>query len=312
MTSRRTIAIVNPRSANGATGREWPKIAAAIRELIGPFDEAMTHAPRDATGIARRALSEGYKQVISIGGDGTNNEVANGFFADGAGAPVAPDAVLALVPAGTGGDFRRTFDIPIGLPKCVAHLAGENTRAIDAGRLVCRGYDGSEQRRIFINITSIGIGGEVDEAVNQTTKIFGGFVSFLVGSLRTLARYQNKMVRFRLDDRPWQTERILNLVIANGRYFGGGMHVAPNAQPDDGRFDVIVLGDISLARNLASMRRIYQGTHLGQPQVSTDYARRVEVQSAERVLIDMDGEMPGMLPAVIELLPAAINLKVAG
>lgn len=304
----RSFFVVNPRSANGAVGKEWPRIADLLRSELGSAEFGMTSGPMDAAHIAREALRRGFEMVVSVGGDGTNNEVVNGFF-DEQGRPVSPEAVFGVLCRGTGGDFRKTLKMPMDLKRQVERLKGASAMKADAGRLKFTDHSGAEAVRYFINITSFGIGGLVDEKVNTTTKVFGGKASFMIGTLRAFLEYRNALVTLRIDERPEETVRVNNVAVCNGRYFGGGMWVAPKALLDDGLFDVVIFGDIGLRKFITDGRRIYAGTHLDMDGVRFLRAKRVEARSDERVLLDVDGEQPGRLPAVIEMLEGAIKIK---
>jgi YegS/Rv2252/BmrU family lipid kinase len=305
--------VVNPRSANGAVERRWSELAATIRGELGDFDHGFTTGVGDATRLAREALRAGYEMVVALGGDGTLNEVVNGFF--DADAPINPDAILGQVPAGTGGDFRKTAGIPKEIGAAAAALKGTASVRADVGRLTLVDAAGRPASRHFINIASFGMGGLVDAIVNRSSKALGGKASFFLATARAALRYKNQRVRLTLDGGPPQELAIYNVAIANGRYFGGGMHVAPTARIDDGRFEVVVLGDFSATEAALKIRHLYKGTHLGLPKVSHWQARHVTAEPVDptaQVLLDVDGEQPGALPSTFELLPGAVTLRVPG
>jgi YegS/Rv2252/BmrU family lipid kinase len=289
-------------------GRDWPPIEARLRREIGEFTVSMTGAPGEATSIARKALLEGCDLIVAVGGDGTNNEVVNGFFLDGS--PVNPGAAFGILQRGTGGDFKRTLGLRGDLDEYVAALRGDAVRPIDLGRLTFVDHHGKQAVRYFLNIASFGISGVVDNYVNRS-HLFKGRLAFFVASLRAGIVYKNQLVRLRIDDGPELERRVNTVAVANGRYFGGSMMVAPQAELDDGLFDVVTLGDLTFGDMLALSRRIYQGTHLEMRKVEHVQARRVVAESDEVVLLDVDGEQPGRLPATFELIPAALRLKVA-
>lgn len=311
---KKTVVVVNPRSQNGALGRRWPEIARTIGRELGGFEHVMTEGPRDATRLAREALEGGADTVVAIGGDGTIQEVANGFFTNG-GTPVRPGAALGVIPFGTGGDFRKTIPIPNDLAIAAAILKAGATRTIDVGRLTYRagGRGGDEASCIFVNIASFGIAGLVDQIVNTSSKWMGGAASFFLATARAAVRYKNQRVRIILDDKDDEPLdlTINNVAVANGRYFGGGMHVAPEAALDDGLFDVIAIGDVTTFEMLRNGSKIYRGTHLGMPKVTARKAKKVEARALDdgaEVLLDVDGESLGALPATFEILPAALPL----
>jgi YegS/Rv2252/BmrU family lipid kinase len=311
---KKTVVVVNPRSQNGSLGRRWPEIARTLGRELGGFEHVMTDGPRDATRLTREALGAGAEVVVAIGGDGTIHEVANGFFQDG-GAPVRPGAALGVLPFGTGGDFRKTAGIPNDLAGAAAVLKAGATRTIDVGRLTYRkgGRAGESASCIFVNIASFGIGGLVDQIVNSSSKWMGGTATFFLATVKAAIRYKNQRVRLVLDDKDDEalTLTINNVAVANGCYFGGGMKVAPEAVLDDGILDVVAIGDVTALEMIRDGSKIYRGTHLGLPKVVARKARKVEAQPLDPgadVLLDVDGEAPGALPATFEVLPAALPL----
>jgi YegS/Rv2252/BmrU family lipid kinase len=302
----KTVFVVNPASGNGSTGKRWDELSGRILGLGVEHEALMTHAPGDATDLAARAISEGADTVVAVGGDGTINEVANGFLVEGVD---TSKAALGLLPMGTGGDFRRTVGIPEVFEEAVALIKARRLRAIDAGRIEMTGLDGRPLVRHFVNIADSGIGAVVVERVNRTSKLLGGRVSFQYAAMMTLLSYRPQQVL--VDSAEGHFEGAAqNVVVANGQYFGGSMHVAPRAVPDDGVFDVVVFGDIARFEALRSINDIYSAKHLVNPKVSTWQSAEVRVSSAERVLIDVDGEMCGTLPAVFTVVPKAIQLVV--
>ena len=310
----RTVLVVNPKSQHGTMGRRWPHVARVLRDEIGSFEAVHTQGPGDATRIAREALEAGADRVVAIGGDGTVNEVVNGFF-DGD-RPRAPGAVLGIVPFGTGGDFRRTAGVPLKLHQAAALLASGRTRQVDVGLLELTRRDGGTHTQVFANIASFGISGMVDRLVNDSSKRLGGRVSFLLSTLRATMRYSNQRVRISFDDDAADAlDMTINTVaVANGRYFGGGMFMAPEAELDDGYFDVVAIGDVTRGEALRWGPRIYRGTHLTLDKVSHRRARvvRAEPADGEVVELDVDGETPGILPATFRILPRALSLAAPG
>jgi YegS/Rv2252/BmrU family lipid kinase len=307
------VVIVNPSSQGGALGRKWTDVQRTLRRELGSFEAVMTRAPGEAPRLCREALRSGAGVVAAIGGDGTIHEVANGFFEDGR--PVRPEAALGVVPYGTGGDFRKTARIPRELDAAARVLGRGAARAIDVGLIEFArgGVRGARTTRVFVNIASFGISGLVDKIVNASSKALGGTISFIVGTARAALRYRNQRVRlvYDGDEDDHQELTINNVAVANGRYFGGGMKIAPRARLDDGWFDVVALGDLTTMDFLKNGHRVYAGTHLELPKVSYRRARRVEarpVDPSEDVLLDVDGEAPGALPATFSILPGALKL----
>ena len=282
-----------------------------IKEVFGSFEAELTRESEDATRIAREALRSGCRMIVSVGGDGTLNDVVNGFFQleSGKPVPINPEAVLGIIPRGTGGDFRKTLGIPRDYQEAVTVLRQGNNRQIDLGQLEFMDHRGGKATRIFINIASFGIGGEVDERVNRSSKILGGRISFFRSTLAASLAYRNKKVVLRIDgEKSWEGS-IYNVAVANGQYFGGGMWIAPEASLEDGIFEIVVMGDFGLGDAITGGIRVYEGRHLEHPKVEVFRGKRIEAYSGERVLLDVDGEQPGCLPAVISILPGSIQIR---
>ncbi|HET6613388.1 MAG TPA: diacylglycerol kinase family protein, partial [Kofleriaceae bacterium] len=268
------VIIVNPASQGGALGQKWPEIAARLRRTLGGFEERLTSAGGEATNLARAALDGGADRVVAIGGDGTIGEVAGGFF-DG-NRRVSETAALGIIPFGTGGDFRKTVHIPKDLDRAAEILAADRVRTIDVGHIRFTRDDGTEGERIFINIASCGMSGVVDAYVNESKKRLGGTLSFFMATARASLSYKNQRVRLWFDADSEAVETTIHtLAVANGRYFGGGMMIAPEAEVDDAAFDVVQLGDFSLFEMIKSGHRVYGGTHLALDKVSHRRARSV-------------------------------------
>lgn len=304
-----TVVVVNPASGGGRTGRRWPQLRRTLAEAGVAVEERHTSAPGEAVELTRTALREGFERVVAVGGDGTLNEVLNGYL-DAAGTPVAPGAVLGLLPSGTGGDFRRTAGIPTAPEAAVAVLASGTTRPVDVGRLT---LEAGGAVRHFINIADCGVGGEVVARVNRSSKRAGGTATFLWHSLASVLGFRPRAARVEIDG-VGEEGRYQNVVIANGRYFGGGMCVAPGADLGDGLFDVVLFGDLSRVRSLTGIRRIYAGSHIGQPGIRLLRGRRVRVTPLddEPMRFEMEGEEVGPCPATVTLLPGAVRLCAPG
>lgn len=308
-----TLFIANPNSANGALGRRWKQVETLLREHLGTVHYKFTRGPGDATELTREALRHGYEMIVAVGGDGTINEVTNGFFDEESKSVIDSKAVLGVLPYGTGGDFRRSIHISEVLHDAIGSLKGKKTRQIDVGHLTFTHHDKKPGQRYFINIASCGLSGLVDKYANQSSKVLGGKVSFAIATLRAMREFKPFRAQVQLDDRDIQSVRLQNLVVANGMFFGGGMKIAPDAKLDDGLFDVVFLGPMNMKELVTRGHRVYAGTHTELDYVTVEHARRVTVTpSAEgdpKILLDVDGETPGTLPATFQILPAAIALK---
>ncbi len=303
------VFIVNPRSANGATLRRFERVRGRFAQELGDIEVKLTERPRHASELSRAAVDGGARAVISVGGDGTNNEVVNGFFDDEGHGVGDGTCAFGVVTSGTGGDFRRTFSWSTEPLDDLARLKRFQTRKIDVGRVVFA--DGAA--RTFVNIASFGMSGEVVDVVNHSSKALGAKLSFMLGSVRTMIGHKPQAVRITLDDgESWQDDVTL-VAVANGQYFGGGMWIAPEAKVDDGQFDCVAVSGGGLGFWLREGLKVYGGKHIGLPGVRVSRCKKVRAEplhAGERVLVEIDGEQPGVLPATFEILPGALPLLV--
>ena len=308
----RTCAVVNPNSGSGRTGTIWPAIEVKLNRAIGTVEVAFTDGPMAAKHLTARALQNGAEQIIAVGGDGTVNEVVNGFFRDDR--PINDRAVLALLVTGSGGDFRRTFRMPDDVDAQVERIAAGEARLIDLGKLTFIDHDGGESVRYFDNIASFGLSGAADMAFNRLrfAKKFGAKFAFLWATYTTVITYRNEPVRIQVDDRFDKVVNVNMAAVCNGQFFGGSMWIAPNAKPDDGLFDVIITHDLSTIDVFRGTKKLYKGKHMDEDNVTTLRGRKIvasPTREAKEVLLDVDGEAPGRLPATFEILPNAIFLR---
>jgi diacylglycerol kinase (ATP) len=303
----RPLVIVNPAARNGAVGRSWDTLAGRLSALGIDAETRRTERPGHATELVRAGLREGPRLVVAVGGDGTVNEVVNGFY-DGDDA-IAAGSELAVIPIGTGRDGVRTYGISGKPEKAIALLADGATRTIDLGRATYTSHAGTEESRLFLNIASCGLSGAVAERANRTSKRLGGTPAFLWATIATFAGWKNIPFTVTLDGE--RRELVANnTIVANGRYFGGGMHIAPDARPDDGELDAIIFGDVGRLDLALNMHRLYRGTILRHPKASHRLARAISVETARPLPIEIDGEQPGVTPVRFEVVPAALRLRV--
>lgn len=298
--------IVNPVSANNSTAKEWPMFEKVLQDSGYEFETALTERPGHATELARKALKLGYKTIMSVGGDGTMNEVVNGFFENGQ--SVAEDSRLVVFSRGTGCDFIKALGIKKGIGDLLDILAKNQVKQIDVGSVKFDDADRKRVIRYFLNVADIGIGAETANRVNKHSKRMKGFLSFALGAVSTIILYKNKDFEVVIDDEIVLRERMNSVIVANGNYFGGGMKVAPEAKMDDGVFDIIIFGDLSKPDLIRSFPLIYEGKHLSHPKLKLYRGSKVRVSSGGKGLIEVDGEIPGSDEAEFELLPRALKI----
>ena len=297
--------IVNPEAANGAVGKNWPRIRDFLQAEGARFDAALTEKPGHATQLARQALDDGYRTIVAVGGDGTVNEVINGLVVEGS---VDPEATLGIIPWGTGADFTRMLGIPRDYMEACRHLLRSEPRSVDLGRITCL-REGQEVERYFINAAGLGFDGEVAEIVNRFPKVLGGTITYLTCLLIGLVTYRNKNIELSFDGQPVRG-RVNSVVVCNGRYFGGGMFIAPGAALDDGLFYVVILGNLNKLEVVVNLPRIYKGTHLTHPKVSHFSAKEIHVEAKERMFLQAEGELIGEAPATFRVIPRALKVLV--
>jgi len=307
MGNRRTFVVVNPASGAGKGYRLWDQISSALKRSIGSFDFAFTDHPGHGTSLTRRALRKGYDLIVAVGGDGSINEVVNGFF-EGV-QTISSNAVMGLIPTGTGSDFFRTLNMSGDLEDCCARLAGDGNHRIDVGYAQFIDRQGDAKSRIFLNVLSLGCGGEVAREMERVSKIFGGRFAYKWASIKTLVKFKDKTVQFQFDGDKGQTLLVTNLSICNGQYFGGGMWVSPSARIDDGKLNVTRWSGFTLMDFIFKQRKIYDGSHLSDPGTQELQLENLIAESLETTLIEIDGEYVGTLPLNVKLLPGSITIK---
>jgi YegS/Rv2252/BmrU family lipid kinase len=309
------LVIVNPSAARGKTESVWPAMASDLRTHFGPFKCVFTEKAGDGSRLAAQGAKEGRRLIIACGGDGTISEVANGILESGV------ETELGVLPSGTGGDFRRTLNLPTKTSAAARALRTGHTRRMDVGRVTYLNHEGAQASRYFLGVASFGMSPAIIERVKtdgsgwlQSVPLqgIGGQLSFAVATLRTTLDTSPIAVRVQLDDAPERHLTVRNLCVANSRYFGGGMKIAPAALLDDSRFDIISIGDMDAFEIIKNAPKLYLGKHLDMLQVQHGSARRLIARPAradEKVAIEVDGELPGRLPATFEILPAALSIR---
>lgn len=305
--THKVAVVLNPYSANGRTGKRWPALEAALRAELGDLNVLRTKKAGHAVELVRDVLERGYDRIVSVGGDGTHWEVTNGFFKGNL--PINPRAAMGIIPQGTGSDLARTLHMPHGLD-AVPLLKEWRTAPVDIGRVTYTLDGGGQETGYFLNSAHIGIGGSVVHRVNRTTKRWGGFISYLWGLLVTLMTYKSTPIALEIDGEQIDQD-CLDIIIANGQYDGGGMHMSPMARLNNGHFEMWVIRGMTPLQTLVKIPLLYRGKLDQRPDIVRHFrAVRITARSPADVLITLDGEQPGRLPAAIEVVPAALNIVV--
>lgn len=305
----KTQVIVNPESDRGRTGKRWGKIKEALKSFLKEFKYEFTEKPLQATEISRAAIKEGSELIVGIGGDGTVNEIANGFYEGDN--YINPFTILGIVPSGRGSDFSRSLNIAPGLNNALQVITEAPSRSIDIGHIRYKSHSGEDQERFFLNIADFGLGGEVVKRMDYN-RLKRKASSYLKCTLAAFLHYKNRKVRLLVDNKNLPDGEYLIGAVSNGRIFGKGMKIAPRAELDDGLFDVVLIKGMKALEFCVNAWRVYAGTHLSHPKISVIRGKRIEAipeQGEEDVLIEVDGEQVGKLPATYDIVSKRILVK---
>lgn len=302
--------VVNPAAGGGRLSAAWPALAAMLEQRLGPLNVLTTRASGDGRDLAAQHVRNGAALVIAAGGDGTANEVVDGLLLAGGG----PE--LGVISVGTGRDFVRTLGGHADLGAAVEAIGSGRTRRIDAGRVTYLGDDSRTGSRHFLNVASLGVSGPTVRKVNASKqgRQVHGKLAFYYHTVVELLRYRSQDVRVRFDDGETIDVHTALVVAANGRYFGSGMMIAPDAAIDDGQFDVLVYRAEGKLRMVLDFNLIYRGAHVSLPRVKMKRCRWVEIEplgdaAINGAILEVDGESPGRIPARFEVLPGALTLR---
>jgi len=299
-----TVFLVNPASDNGLTGKRWPELAHRAAGLGLAGETLFSERPGHLIELAERASRDGAELVVAVGGDGTVNEAVNGLIRAGG------STELATIAIGTGLDFVRTYGIPVRFDDAVRTAHEGKTRTIDVGRVTYQAWDGSEAVRHVANVGSVGMSAAVAQRANGMSKVAGGRATFFYALVRVFLEWKNTLVTVELASGERREGRMHDVIVANGQYHGGAMWLAPEAQPDDGLFDVILIGDITKRDFMTTAPKIYRGTYLAHPKVELLRSSAVAVDAPERLPIELDGEQVGTTPVRFEVVPGALRVRV--
>jgi YegS/Rv2252/BmrU family lipid kinase len=307
--SRKIAVILNPAAAGGRAGRQWPRFEGLLSQRIGAFETLRTRRTEEATELARRSLQEGYDLIVVVGGDGTVNEVVNGFFQDGR--LVRPGATLGFLPIGTGGDLQRTLQIPVDPGGAFDVLLNGARLDLDVARARLSGYDGLPVERLFVNLLSFGMGGEVSVRAKSFPRWIGGKGAFLGATLLVFLGYRGKPVRLTIDGKPLpETFVVTNVALGNGRFHGGGMLPCPRAVMNDGLLEVTTIDRLGMWELLRDLPVLYSGEIYSHPKVRHFRAKTIGAESPEITRAEVDGEALGTLPLEVEILPERLPILI--
>ena len=297
--------IVNPAAGRGQVGSLLPQLVTALRAGGLVFDVAQTTATHHAGALAREALAEGIRYLVAVGGDGTMHHVVNGMFEGRT--PIADNAVLGVCATGTGSDFVKTFGLDRRIEVIARHLLSSHTMLIDVGVAEYTDFDGGRAERLFANIAEVGYGAEVVKRAARLPRSLGR-LRYLLAAWGSMARMPRAQAQVRVDFTT-RTLPLVELVAANGQFFGGGMKVAPRAIPQDGRLSVLAFtGNRNQVFLLTT--KLFAGEHLPHPEIVEYQSSMVEVSTDQPLLVEADGELLGTSPARFSMIKRTLALKI--
>jgi YegS/Rv2252/BmrU family lipid kinase len=299
----KTKVIVNPFSAFGKTKERWQSIKDELKSIFKELKFEFTQAPNHATLITREAINQGYNHIVGVGGDGTINEIINGYMEDDK--PLNQKTIISAFPSGKGNDFFRTIS-----EKTTKHwkemYLEDKSRMVDVGKIKTNSGE-----RYFLNVSSFGFSGEVARKIYKLKERIKTGAVYFIGALSVLAKYKAEQIRIIADGKEFTGKYLLGAV-CNGKYFGGNMKVAPDAEADDGYFDLIILKETSKFDVLKKLIKVYGGKHINEPGIEFIRAKHIIIQPVvkEEIPIEYDGEVDFYLPAEFKIIPAAVKFKI--
>lgn len=299
------LAIVNPNAGNRKGKKDWNRIAGIFEKNRIPLTVKVTAERGQAIDYAKEAIADGYRRIVSVGGDGTLNEIVNGVFTQDHCS--TRDITLGMIPVGTGNDWGRMFGIPLVYEGAVKVIKECRLMLHDVGLITY--YIGSlQEKRYFINIAGLGFEASVVKKTNkQKEKGKSSKAVYFYSLLSSLISYSNTRADITIDGKV-TTSEIFSINVGNGRYCGGGMRQTPDALPDDGLLDITVIKGIGRIEIIRALKILYDGTILSHPKVDgyrTDY---MKVTSESPLFAEADGESLGHTPVEFSIIPSSVNI----
>ena len=306
------LVIVNPAAGSGRTKRRWAALAEDLATLGVDAQVALTAGPNDATRLTREYVRSGGREVIVFGGDGTIGETVAGFVDEAGEGVLAEGITLSVVHQGTGGDLARGLGIPRNASKALATIVNGTTREIDLGvaRFQCRS-GGGEEVRAFVSSANVGMGADVVEQVTGKFKKFGNSAAFAIASINSILKVKPKRMVFDGATCGRRELDVLEVMIGNNRFMGGGMIAAPDALIDDGELDVVVVKPAGKVKLVTTFPKIYKGTHMNESivELMREPAFTIDMPDDPQGVV-LDGEFVGRTPVHFRVLHRAIRVRV--
>jgi diacylglycerol kinase (ATP) len=300
--------VVNPKAGSGKAVKVAHLLLLKLKNNNAyVLNLTFTKEINDAGAITRKAIKNGASMVIAIGGDGTINEVVNGFFIDGT--PVNPICELGIINCGTGGGYAGTLNLPHSIEDQIDLLLKPGSQALDLGQITCKGFSGEKVSRLFVNECQIGIGSKVASTVGKKIKILGGTLAFGLAATYLAMMADPLKLSVCFDSEDFKDFSLIGLVVGNGTECAGGMKLTPDAKLNDGYFDVLSINNMNVIQRMLNLSKVYSGRHIFSTHFSIKRCKKIKIRSDSEILLESDGEMIGISPADIEILQSAIRVK---
>jgi len=308
MSEKNIHIIINPTAGGGIAGKTIPSIRYEAEKRFRPsYTLRVTREAGDATTLTRNAILGGAKLIVAAGGDGTIQEVVNGFFQDHK--LINPSCELGIINFGTGSGLAQTLGLPSSLAQQLDILSHTSGLKMDVGRVFWYNKKGEKNSRYFVSECQAGIGGAVVAGVNKNHKILGGKIAFGSVTIKQTFCYKGFSASIKFDGNNNISQDLTGIVIGNGSHCGGGMQLTPEARLDDGLFDILLIHKTNTTRLLHSFTKIYSGKHLESKYFTLIRTKKVTIDTTETVPMEADGELLGTIPCEISMVPAAIKVK---
>lgn len=302
---KKIMIVVNPAAAGGKTAKIWPKKSIYFKKEFSDFDEVYTKKAGDAVEIARKAVEENYDYIMSVGGDGTVNEIINGMLS----AKNGPKKTkLIIYPLGTGSDLSRALNLPHNVEEFIALIRRENSKSIRAVEARFSNHKQQREKRYFLNVADCGMGAEVAKKLNKSSKTIDGSLSYLLKIFQTLFNYKNKEIKVEADGNLLYQGKANTVIIAHGNYFGGGIKIAPEAELFVDKLNLVLLKDFSKFGIIINLIKGYKGNHLDHPLVESYLVDTIKIKAAEKVELELDGESIGSTDAEFKISEKDISI----
>ncbi len=299
--------ILNPASSNGKTGKRLNEIKNAADTFFGKdYILHVTEYHLHAVEIARKIVAAGGRNIIAAGGDGTINEIINGIFSHPL--EIRSECNLGIINGGTGQGFSQSIGLPACLEKQLEIIKNGQTNLVDVGYSKFKNQKVEEEERYFINEFQIGIGGEGVERVERKGKRWGGRLSFGLRTIQSIVSYTDQPLSIIIDGKKMTGKKFFGVIVANGAFMGGGMHLAPNAKVNDGVFNILIIHETKLLQRFLNFSKIYSGQHIYTKFFSYVNAKSVHVESSIKTLVEADGELLGNTPCSTKIIPKALRI----